>query len=59
MTGARERARERARESQILTILIKRNKVDDVFLGHDGLPCVLPVIVHLEFFMLDRLMGSI
>ena len=49
---------EKARESLSLTILIKRNLVDDVLLGHVGLPHVLPVIVHLEFFMLDGLRGS-
>ena len=53
-----ERARERARESLSLTILIKRNQVDDVLLGHVGLPHVLPVLVHLEFFMLDGFRGS-
>ena len=58
MTGARERARERARESQILTILIKRNKVDYFLLGHGGLLSVLPVIDHLNFFKLDGLRGS-
>ena len=36
-----------------MTILIKRNQNDNVLLGHVGLPHVLPVIVHLEFFMLD------
>ena len=41
-----------------LTILIKRKYVDDVLLGHVGLPHVLPVVVHLEFFMLDRFRGS-
>ena len=49
---------ERAKKSLSLTMLIKRNKVDDVLLGHGGLPCVLPVIVYLEFFMLDGLRGS-
>ena len=33
------------------------SKIDDV-LGHVGLTCVLPVIVHLEFFMLDGLRES-
>ena len=41
-----------------MTILIKRTEVDDVLLGHVGLPRVLPVIVHLKFFMLDGLSGS-
>ena len=52
--------RENQRESLCLTmtILIKRNSVDDVLLGHVGLPHVLTVIVHLEFFMLDGLRGS-
>ena len=40
---------EKARESLSLTILIKRTKIDDVLLGHVGLPRVLPVIVHLDF----------
>ena len=38
--------------------LIKRNLVDDVPLGHVGLPHVLPVFVHLEYYILDGLRGS-
>ena len=56
----RENQRENQRESLCLTmtILIKRNSVVDVLLRHVGLPHVLNVIVHLEFFMLDGLRGS-
>ena len=47
------------RESLSLTILIKRNLVDDVLLGHGGLSCVIPVIIHLEFWTAGQIKGII
>ena len=39
--------------------MIKRNYVDDVLLGHVGLPHVLANIVHLEFFYAGWIEGII
>ena len=38
--------------------LDKKNYVDDVFLEHGGLPHVLLLAIHLEFFMLVGQRGS-
>ena len=40
-------------------MIVLSSKVDDVLLGHVGLPRVLPVIVHLEFFYAGWVEGII
>ena len=34
---------------------VRRNKFDDVFLDHGGLPHVLPLAVNLDFFLVGFL----